>query len=82
MTHITPPTPLASSSANRIASNVGGNSLPHSSLALVDTTASESPESRFRSISGSPGLKPSDPFMDLLFSGWDPDLPDPNTLNH
>lgn len=23
----------------------------------------------------------SDPFMDLLFSGWNPDLPDPTRLN-
>ncbi|TRM66190.1 hypothetical protein BD626DRAFT_486984 [Schizophyllum amplum] len=27
----------------------------------------------------SPG---ADPFMELLFSGWNPDLPDRNTLNH
>lgn len=49
---------------------------------------SESPEARFRSESGSPELRHSsskngpDPFMDLLFSGWNPDLPDPPVLNH
>jgi hypothetical protein len=37
--------------------------------------------------SGSPDLGggkkagDSDPFMDLLFSGWNPDLPDPARLN-
>ena len=77
---------MASSSANRQGSDVGGKSLPHSSLALADTITPESLEAQFRSTSGSPefqnSLKPSDAFVDLLFSGWDPDLPDPDTLNH
>ena len=87
ITLITPPTPLASSSANRQGSDdVGGKSLPHSSLTLADIITPESLETQFRSTSGSPdfqnSLKPSNAFVDLLFSGWDPDLPDPNTLNH
>jgi hypothetical protein len=83
---ITSPTPLASSSANRQGSDVGGKSLTHSSLALAEVITPESLETQFRSTSGSPdfqnGIKPSGAFVDLLFSGWDPDLPDPNTLNH
>ena len=45
-----------------------------------------SDSSRFRSHS--PELRTinsrnaGDPFMDLLFQGWNPDLPDPSTLNH
>jgi hypothetical protein len=45
--------------------------------------------SEARRQSGSPELyaltssKPSpDPFLDLLFLGWNSDLPDPGTLNH
>ncbi|KAF9015259.1 hypothetical protein BDQ17DRAFT_1340748 [Cyathus striatus] len=66
----------------------GGITLPHASLAIMNLIGSESPELRFRSESGSPELLNSgrkssnDPFMDLLFSGWNPDLPDPATLNH
>jgi hypothetical protein len=87
ITQITSPPPSTSSSANRRAPDVGGIALPHSSLALVDIIAPEGSETPFCNTGGSPelqgvSLKPSDPFMDLLFSGWDPDLPDPNTLNH
>ncbi len=67
-------------------SDSGGIALPQ--LNLINIITSESPETRFRSASGSPvmqdvsGRSSSDPFMDLLFSGWNPDLPDPATLNH
>jgi hypothetical protein len=49
----------------------------------------ENSEMAFRSDSVSPGLPSSgvhqsgdDPYMSLLFSGWNPDLPDPATLRH
>jgi len=46
-----------------------------------------SPDTRFRDSTDSPDLNGGkkndiDPFMDLLFSGWNPDLPDPARLNH
>lgn len=48
-----------------------------------------SPEMRFQSASLSPELSntnalmiETDPFLGLLFSGWNTDLPDPATLNH
>lgn len=84
---MTPPVPAGISSSLQ-ASDGGGITLPQASLAILDLIAPDSPETRFRSSSGSPELqnvnaKPgSDPFMDLLFSGWNPDLPDPTTLNH
>ena len=60
--------------------------MAHPSLTLADIIARGGEEIQFRSTSGSPefqnSLKPSDAFADLLFSGWDPDLPDPDTLNH
>ncbi|KAJ6610076.1 hypothetical protein B0H10DRAFT_2061972 [Mycena sp. CBHHK59/15] len=69
-------------------SDSGGISLPHASLAMMNLISPESSEARFRSESGSPDLRTiasqgsPDPLMDLLFLGWNPDLPDPSTLNH
>jgi len=83
---VTPPTVTAGSLSRQ--SDAGGITLPHASLALMNLIAPDSPGSRFRSASESPELQDvsaksnSDPFMDLLFSGWNPDLPDPATLNH
>jgi len=47
-----------------------------------------SPELRVRGSTHSPELRSIspkerlDPFMTLLFSGWNPDLPDPPVLDH
>ena len=66
-------------------SDNGGIALP--SLNLMTLIDPDTPDSRFRS-SLSPELQNvsvksnADQFMDLLFSGWNPDLPDPTTLNH
>ncbi|KAL0580368.1 hypothetical protein V5O48_001613 [Marasmius crinis-equi] len=67
--------------------DAGGISLPQASLSMTPTLSSSTPDPQFRSESGSPELRnpskgSSDPFMDLLFLGWNPDLPDPATLNH
>lgn len=66
---------------------MGGISLPQVSLANMHVIGSESPvpaasqlTDAGHSIMNSQGGL--DPFMDLLFSGWNPDLPDPGTLNH
>jgi hypothetical protein len=63
-----------------------GISLPHVSLDM-NPTSSGGPDSRIRNENGSQeaqsiNSKNSDPFMDLFFSGWNPDLPDPPLLNH
>ncbi|KAJ7070957.1 hypothetical protein C8F01DRAFT_1108482 [Mycena amicta] len=77
-----------SSSPNRPGSDSGGISLPHVSLPMMNLVSKDAPETRFGSENGSPDLAnvPSqnspDPLMDLLFLGWNPDLPDPATLNH
>ncbi|KAJ6575202.1 hypothetical protein B0H19DRAFT_1127645 [Mycena capillaripes] len=80
-----------SSSPNRpgsVGSDNGGISLPHASLAMMNLISPEASDSHFRSESGSPDLRTiasqssPDPLMDLLFLGWNPDLPDPTTLNH
>ncbi|KAJ7837528.1 hypothetical protein B0H14DRAFT_2791028 [Mycena olivaceomarginata] len=82
-----------SSSPNRPSSvgngsDNGGISLPHASLAMMNLISSDAPDTRFRSESGSPDMRTiasqssPDPLMDLLFLGWNPDLPDPTTLNH
>jgi hypothetical protein len=63
--------------------------LPHASLDMMNMNLipSDSPKSRYSSESGSPELrtalsKEPEPFMDMLYSGWNPDLPDPPLLNH
>ena len=66
-------------------SDIPGIAVPRASLSLMNLTAPEAPKARRRT--GSPelytGNKPSpDPFLDLLFLGWNSDLPDPGTLNH
>jgi hypothetical protein len=82
-----------SSSPNRPSSvgngsDSGGISLPHASLAMMNLISPEASDTQFRSESGSPDLRTiasqgsPDPLMDLLFLGWNPDLPDPTTLNH
>lgn len=49
----------------------------------------DSPDSQLRGSTNSPEIlhsaghrAGSDPLMDMLLSGWDPDLPDRETLNH
>ncbi|KAH8102434.1 hypothetical protein BXZ70DRAFT_928561 [Cristinia sonorae] len=64
-----------------------GVSLPRTAHDLRSTAngSSASPQSTYRGSSDSPDLphvSKGDQFMDMLFSGWDPDLPDPATLNH
>lgn len=74
-----------STSPGASGSDSGGITLPRASLAM-SLIAPGSPDSRLRDTTGSPDLSggkkgESDPFMDLLFSGWNPDLPDPARLN-
>ncbi|KAG6829381.1 hypothetical protein H0H92_004649 [Tricholoma furcatifolium] len=67
----------------------GGISLP-ASLPVTNPTASppfhirsetRTPEILNNTADGCPASSP-DPYIDLLFLGWNPDLPDPATLNH
>lgn len=68
-------------------SDIPGVAVPRASLSMMNLTPPEAPEAHRQT--GSPelyaltGNKPSpDPFLDLLFLGWNSDLPDPGTLNH
>jgi hypothetical protein len=75
------------SSLTRPTSSTSGVCLPQASITMMNLIEPDSPQQAGRNDSGSPELttaakSTSDPFMDLLFSGWNPDLPDPNTLNH
>ncbi|XP_006454415.1 hypothetical protein AGABI2DRAFT_214436 [Agaricus bisporus var. bisporus H97] len=75
------------SSLTRPTSSTSGVSLPQASITMMNLIESDSPQHVGRNDSSSPELatatkSTTDPFMDLLFSGWNPDLPDPNTLNH
>ncbi|KAI1793941.1 hypothetical protein LXA43DRAFT_884711 [Ganoderma leucocontextum] len=71
--------------------NGGGIVLPHASLDVLQDLSPGSSDSHPRGSTSSPELRQGnqqrpqtmpDPFMDVLFSGWDPDLPDPDTLDH
>lgn len=63
-------------------------SLPQAAMEIASLLSTDSPETRLRSQSDSPemsgmrGRSGPDVFMDLLFSGWNTDLPDPLVLNH
>ncbi|OSD03577.1 hypothetical protein PYCCODRAFT_1434486 [Trametes coccinea BRFM310] len=69
--------------------NGGGIVLPHASLEVMHQLSPDSTGSQPRGSTSSPELRQGnnrqsmpDPLMDLLFVGWDPDLPDPDTLDH
>lgn len=49
---------------------------------FISTHTSESGESNSPELRPATQKNDSDPFMTLLFSGWNPDLPDPPVLNH
>lgn len=63
--------------------------LPQVPPNVIDFKLTNSPETGGQTSSQSPelhnvtikGISP-DPFMDLLYLGWNPDLPDPVILNH
>ncbi|KAF8730486.1 hypothetical protein AX14_005539 [Amanita brunnescens Koide BX004] len=78
------PRDLASNTASNHSSEFSSASLPRVSLSAVDMTAHEFHESKFDSGNRSPDAQSSneDPLSDLLYSGWNPDLPDPATLDH
>jgi hypothetical protein len=68
--------------------DVASISLPHAALSMPNVADAHTvslrdqygnSESHALNSSPGPGL---DNFMDLLFLGWNPDLPDPATLNH
>ncbi|EKM61148.1 uncharacterized protein PHACADRAFT_247554 [Phanerochaete carnosa HHB-10118-sp] len=72
-----------------LSSPNGGSSVVSPTLEIASGVSMESPVSQLRGSSGSPqtlqsgGSRGNDPIMmDVLFSGWDPDLPDPEVLNH
>lgn len=82
------PDSAGSSRAGREAHELAGGSTKITRPSLERFIPASSPENRFRGESNSPELRSatqkdgSDPFMTLLFSGWNPDLPDPPVLNH
>ena len=74
-----------SSKASRDTYEFAGGSTKIMRPLLERFISTRAPENRFRGEINSPELRPkddSDPFMSLLFSGWNPDLPDPPVLNH
>lgn len=63
-------------------SDEGGITLPRASLAMsLIAPGSDDGDSSSPDVNGGKKGGDSDPFMDLLFSGWNPDLPDPARLN-
>lgn len=70
--------------------NGNGITIPHAALEITSGLSVDSPDSQVRASTSSPEMlqaqasntRGADPLMDMLFTGWDPDLPDPDVLNH
>lgn len=67
----------------------GGIALPRASLSMMNMISPEIPDGQHPqdgtpqlSTAAKPNKIKTDPFMDLLFSGWNPDLPEPAVLGH
>ncbi|KIL70738.1 hypothetical protein M378DRAFT_155674 [Amanita muscaria Koide BX008] len=75
-------TPPASSPGH--STELSTTALPRVSLGPIDVVGPESRGVNFDSVSGSPDIQSGSnaQLSQLLFSGWEPDLPDPNTLEH
>lgn len=62
--------------------------MPPIAIDMSSANSHGSPEAQLRGSTGSPealhiNTGASDPLMmEMLFSGWDPDLPAPDVLNH
>ncbi len=85
------PSTSGSHSSTRVRSpnsspNGNGIVLPQAPLDIVNAVSMNSPDSQFRGSTGSPELRQpsshSDAFLDILYPGWDPDLPNPDVLEH
>ncbi|CCM05167.1 uncharacterized protein FIBRA_07376 [Fibroporia radiculosa] len=82
-----PSSNLTGSAERTPANTPPGTGVPSSSSleGRVDTS-SISPPSQGRGSSGSPDVpqprNTTESLMDMFFSGWDPDLPPPDVLNH
>ncbi|PFH54563.1 hypothetical protein AMATHDRAFT_134575 [Amanita thiersii Skay4041] len=66
------------------SSEISPISLPQVSLSVAESLPPELREETFSTRLKNPDLQTSGsaPVSDLLFSGWNPDLPDPATLDH
>lgn len=78
---------LSNSPGKSPVSSPNGNGivLPQASLDMgTRHFSTNSPESQYRGSTGSPELRqPAGATgMEILYSGWDPDLPSPDVLNH
>lgn len=80
-----PGTSLSNGKSPETSPHDNGITLPHASLDLTSGGTVSSPQSVYRGSTGSPEMLHGgngDQYMDMLFSGWDPDLPDPAALDH
>ncbi|TFK57178.1 hypothetical protein OE88DRAFT_1650795 [Heliocybe sulcata] len=67
-----------------------GITIPHLPSNIVTSLSTASPEMSFRSESGSPQLRTmrsrgnssASALTELIYSGWNPDLPEPHVLHH
>lgn len=64
--------------------NGNGISAAQVQIDMTKTLAVDSPDSQMRASTSSPEMLQggTDPLMDMLYVGWDSDLPEPEHLNH
>ena len=80
--------PAGRSPPDTASPNGNGISAAHVQIDIAKALAVDSPDSQMRASTSSPEMlqgsnnRGTDPLMDVLYSGWDPDLPQLDVLSH
>lgn len=80
--------PAGRSPSDTASPNGNGISAAQVQIEMAKTLAVDSPDSQMRASTSSPEMlqgssnRGTDPLMDMLYVGWDHDLPEPEHLSH
>ena len=80
--------PAGRSPPDTASPNGNGIAKGHATLDVTKALGVDSPDSQMRASTSSPEMlqggsnRGTDPMMDMLYVGWDQDLPEPDHLSH